>query len=63
MDEFTQKKNRVYLDWKKREWVYAQWCRGYTQEEIAGALDVCTKTIQRALKGRERIKPILEYKE
>jgi hypothetical protein len=31
--------------------------------QIADALDVCEKTIMRAIHGRPRIRPILKYEE
>lgn len=45
------------------EWAYDKWCLGYTQMQIADALNVCEKTIKRALKGKPRIRPILQYDE
>ena len=48
---------------KQIEWAYDKWCLGYTQRQIADALYVCEKTVQRALKGKQRIRPILEYHE
>ena len=50
------------LSFKQKEWAYAMWCLGYTQMQIAEALNVCEKTIQRALKNKPRIRPILIYK-
>lgn len=47
---------------KQKEWAYEKWCLGYTQLQIAEALYVCEKTVQRALKNRPRIRPILIYK-
>lgn len=47
----------------QKEWAYARWCEGYTQFQIAEALHVSHKTIQRALSGKPRIRPVLEYKE
>ena len=44
------------------KWAYDMWCLGYTQMQIAEALNVCEKTIQRALKNKPRIRPILIYK-
>ena len=44
------------------EWAYDMWCIGYKLTQIADALNVCEKTIMRALKGKERIRPILTYK-
>ena len=49
------------LDQKKKQWAYQQWCLGYTQLQIADALYVCEKAVQRALKGKPRIRPILKY--
>lgn len=49
------------LNRKQREWAYDRWCEGYTHQEIADALFCCRKTIARALRGRPRIRPILEY--
>ncbi len=46
---------------KQIEWAYEMWCLGYTQIQIANALYVCEKTINRALKGRPRKRPILKY--
>lgn len=51
------------LTHKQREWAYAKWCEGYTRLQIAMALNVCEKTIQRALSGRIRIRPVLVYTE
>ena len=48
---------------KEVEWAYTKWCEGRTQLEIAGALYCSQKTVQRALKGKERIRPILVYEE
>ena len=51
------------LSFKEKEWAYAKWCEGYTQLQIGEALNVSYKTVQRALAGKPRIRPILEYKE
>lgn len=51
------------LTHKQREWAYTKWCEGYTRLQIAMALNVCEKTIQRALSGRVRIRPVLVYTE
>lgn len=51
------------LTHKQKEWAYARWCEGYTLLDIAMALDVCEKTIRRAINGRPRNKPILVYRE
>lgn len=51
------------LNRKQREWAYTKWCEGYTLEQIAEALFVCSKTVQRAIHGRPRIRPILKYTE
>lgn len=55
--------NRNLLSHKQKEWAYAKQCEGYTHYQIADALNVCTKTIKRAIGDRPRIRPILEYKE
>ena len=55
--------SRYLLSHKEREWAYTKWCEGYTQIQIAEALNVSYKTVQRALAGKPRIRPILEYKE
>lgn len=62
MDYYVPHGNCI-MNWKKREWAYARWCEGYTQQQIADALNVSHKTIARALSGRPRIRPVLEYKE
>lgn len=49
------------LTHKQTEWVYAKWCEGYTQEQLADALCVSIKTITRAIHGRPKIRPILKY--
>ena len=49
------------LSWKEVDWAYSKWCEGYTQEQIAEALDVSVKTVHRAFHGRERIRPVLIY--
>ena len=55
--------SRYLLSHKEREWAYTKWCEGYTQIQIAEALNVSYKTVQRAIAGKPRIRPILEYKE
>ncbi len=55
--------NRSILSHKQREWAYARWCEGRTQAEIADALNVSIKTVNRALSGRVRIKSVLVYEE
>jgi DNA-binding transcriptional regulator LsrR (DeoR family) len=50
------------LSYSKKKWAYDMWCLGYTQNQIAEALNVCEATIQRALKDKPRIRPILIYK-
>lgn len=47
---------------EKKEWAYDMWCLGYTQAQIAEALNVCRLTIQRVLKDKPRIRPTLIYK-
>ena len=54
-------KRRALLP-EQKKWAYDMWCLGYTQMQIADALYVCEKTIQRALKNKPRIRPILIYK-
>ena len=49
------------LDWKDKEWVYDQWCNGYTQAEIAEAYGCDIKTIQRFLCKKQKIKKPLVY--
>lgn len=44
-----------------KEWAYEQWCKGYTLAEVATAMNVSSKTIERAIHGRPRIKPVLVY--
>lgn len=51
------------LDSKEKEWAYQKWCEGYTLYQIADALNVCTKTISRAINGKDRIRPVLVYPE
>ena len=55
--------SRYLLSHKGRVWAYRKWCEGYTQIQIAEALNVSYKTVQRAIAGKPRIRPILEYKE
>ena len=54
---------KAALTREEREWAYARWREGYTQQQIADALFVCDTTIRRALRGKPRIRPILVYKE
>lgn len=53
---------REALTFKQKQWAYDMWCLGYTQKQIADALFVCVKTVQRALKDKPRIRPNLTYK-
>lgn len=46
----------------QKEWAYSKWCEGYTQQQIAEALNCSHRTIQRAIGGRPRIRPILIYR-
>lgn len=48
---------------KQKAWAYEKYCEGYTMDQIADALYVCSKTVQRALRGKLRIRPILKYDE
>ena len=60
----TDKKvDRSVLSQKQKSWAYEKWCEGYTLMQIADALDVCEKTIRRAIHGRPRIRPILIYQD
>lgn len=49
------------LNKKQIEWAYEKWCQGYTMLEIADALYVNERTVGRALKGKQKIRPILTY--
>lgn len=49
------------LDKEQVRWAYTKWCEGYTLLQIADALNVCEKTIRRAINGKPRIRPILHY--
>jgi len=51
------------LTWQQRDWAYCKWCEGYTQNQIAEALNCSRKTIQRAIGNKPRIRPVLVYKE
>ena len=53
--------NSRILTTKQVDWAYKMWCIGYTQKQIADALNVCSKTVERALKGKPRIRPTLKY--
>lgn len=55
--------NKTILTAEQKEWAYTKWCEGYTKNQIAESLFVSTKTIDRAFKGRARIRPILVYKD
>lgn len=46
----------------QKEWAYSKWCEGYTQQQIADALNCSHRTIQRAIGGKPRIRPILIYR-
>jgi len=49
------------LNEEQIEWAYEKFCIGYTLKQIAAALFVSERTIQRALKGRPRKRPALNY--
>lgn len=49
------------LNEKQKEWAYNMWCLGYTQLQIAEALFVCEGTVRRALKNKQKIRPVLTY--
>ena len=53
--------SRAILGKKEVAWAYDKWCIGYTHMQIADALNVCEKTVSRALKGKPRIRPTLKY--
>lgn len=53
---------KMKMSYEKKKWAYDMWCLGYTQKQIAEALNVCRTTIQRVLKDKPRIRPILVYK-
>lgn len=55
--------NKAILTSEQKEWAYRKWCEGYTKNQIASALFVSTKTIDRAFKSKVRIRPILVYKD
>lgn len=50
-----------FLTKEEEKWAYKKWCEGYTLLQIAEALNVCEKTIRRAINGKPRIRPILHY--
>ena len=50
------------LDNAQKRWAYKKWCEGYTLDQIAEALDCCRKTVQRAINGKPKIRPILKYR-
>ena len=51
-----------FIIFQTKKWAYDMWCLGYTQMQIAEALNVCEKTIQRALKNKPTIRTTLIYK-
>ena len=51
--------NKRFLTAQMKDWIYTKWCEGYTEFEIA--VGVCMKTVQRALKGKPKIKPVLVF--
>lgn len=55
------KMSNLALDNSQVQWAYEKWCTGYTQLQIAEALNVCERTVRRALKNKVRIRPILKY--
>ena len=46
---------------KEIEWAYEKWCQGYTMLEIADALYANERTVCRALKNKQKIRPVLTY--
>lgn len=57
------KPSKCALSIKQKQWAYTKWCEGYTHKQIAEALNVCERTIQRAIHGKPRIRPILKCEE
>lgn len=55
--------NVSILTTRQKIWAYARWCEGYRISDIAEALNVCEKTVRRAINGKPRIRPILRYEE
>ena len=55
--------NKAILTSEEKDWAYQKWCEGYTKNQIASALFVSTKTIDRAFKGRARIRLTLVHKD
>jgi hypothetical protein len=51
------------LNDKQKAWAYEKWCEGRTILEIAIALDVCDRTVRRAINGKPRIRPVLRYED
>ncbi len=54
---------RSAISIRMKAWAYTKWCEGYTQQQIADALHCSHRTIQRAINGKPRIRPILTYRE
>lgn len=50
------------LSEEESQWAYEKWCEGYTIQQIADALYVCSETIRTALKGKPRKKPCVRPK-
>lgn len=44
---------------EQEKWAYDKWCVGYSQEEIADALFVSSRTIARTLCNKVKVKPTL----
>lgn len=49
------------LNNKQIEWAYQKWCEGHPIWQIAQALNVCEKTVKRAIGIRPRIYTDLVY--
>lgn len=45
------------------EWAWKKYCEGYTRQQIADALYVCRRTLDRYFKGKKRVRPKLVYEE
>lgn len=54
-------KKKFKLNKKEIAAAYKAWCEGAEQDQIAEALHVCKRTIQRSFEGRKRIRPTLIY--
>lgn len=53
--------NKFVLTKREIAAAYKAWCEGAEQGQIADALHVCKRTIQRSFAGKKRIRPTLIY--